>query len=156
MAGDDVNNNQVEQLKNSLKEFRETVQNSLQQITQTLATLTTHENDKRHNLGGPRLSRGGRNDHPQIQRIQQQGEDSDVEDEFEDGWNEGRRFVQRGAREFDYRQRAKDVPTFHSSMNVEDFLDWMSELDTFFKFYEIPMRSRVDLVAYKLKGGAQS
>ncbi|GKA78117.1 transposon ty3-I gag-pol polyprotein, partial [Tanacetum coccineum] len=41
-------------------------------------------------------------------------------------------------------------------MDVEDFLDWMSELDTFFKFYEIPMDNRVNLVAYKLKGGAQS
>nr|GEU83743.1 hypothetical protein CTI12_AA197270 [Tanacetum cinerariifolium] len=64
--------------------------------------------------------------------------------------------LDRGAREFDYRQRAKDVPTFHGSINVEDFLNWMSELDTFFKFHEIPMGSRVDLVAYKLKGGAQS
>ncbi|GKF98157.1 hypothetical protein Tco_0296940, partial [Tanacetum coccineum] len=91
----------------------------LQQITQTLATLTTHENDERRNPGGPRLSRGRRNDHPQRQRVQPHGEDSDVEDEFEDGWNGGRRFGQRGAREFDYRQRAKDVPTFHGSMNVE-------------------------------------
>ncbi|GJW07241.1 hypothetical protein Tco_1569664 [Tanacetum coccineum] len=73
MAGDDVNNNQVKQLENSLKEFRETVRNSLQQITQTLATLTTHDNDERHNLGGPRLSRGHRNDHPQIQRIHSRG-----------------------------------------------------------------------------------
>nr|GEU53316.1 bZIP transcription factor 60 [Tanacetum cinerariifolium] len=123
-AGDDVNNHQVEQLENSLKEFRETIQNSLQQITRTLTTLTTHENDERCNLGGPRLSRGRRNDQPQRQRIQPQGEDSDVEDEFENGWNGGR----------------------------QDFLDWMSELDTFFKFYDIPMGSRVDLVAYKLKG----
>ncbi|GJS83236.1 hypothetical protein Tco_0749777 [Tanacetum coccineum] len=92
------------------------------------------------------------NDHPQRQRVQPHREDSDVEDEFEDGWNGGRHFGQRGAREFDYRQRAKDVPTFHGSMNVEDFLDWMSELDTFFKLYEIPMGSRVELVAYKLKG----
>ena len=49
MAGDEVNNNRVEQLENSLKEFRETVQNSLQQITQTLATMTTQENDERRN-----------------------------------------------------------------------------------------------------------
>nr|GEV27616.1 reverse transcriptase domain-containing protein [Tanacetum cinerariifolium] len=109
MASDDVNINRVKQLKNSLKEFRETVQNSLQQITQTQATLTTQENDERRNPGGPRLSRGRQNDHPQRQRIQWQGEDSDVEDEFEDGWNEGRRFEQRGAREYDYRQWDKDV-----------------------------------------------
>lgn len=57
---------------------------------------------------------------------------------------------------FDYRQRAKGIPSFHGSMNVEDFLDWMSELDSFFKFYEILMDQRVMLVAYKLKGGAQS
>ncbi|GJV07844.1 hypothetical protein Tco_1345500 [Tanacetum coccineum] len=39
----------------------------------------------------------------------------------------------------------------------EDVLDIeMGELDTFFKFYEIFMGSRVDLVACKLKGGAQS
>ncbi|GJX61426.1 hypothetical protein Tco_0294326 [Tanacetum coccineum] len=115
MAGDDVNKDRVEQLENSLKQFRETIQNSLQQITQT-----THENDERRNPRGPRLSRGRRNDQPQRQCIQPHGEDSDVEDEFEDGWNGG--------------------------------IHWMSELDTFFKFYEIPMGSPVDLVAYKLKG----
>ncbi|GJU88802.1 transposon ty3-I gag-pol polyprotein [Tanacetum coccineum] len=32
----------------------------------------------------------------------------------------------------------------------------MGELDTFFKFYKIPTGSKVDLIAYKLKGGAQS
>ncbi|PWA50110.1 hypothetical protein CTI12_AA477680 [Artemisia annua] len=112
MAGDEVNNNRVEQLENSLKEFRETVQNSLQQITQTLATLTTHENDERCNPRGPRLSRGRLNDQPQRQRIQQQGEDSNVKDELEDKWNGGR--------------------LLRNSY------------------------SRVDLVAYKLKGGAQS
>ncbi|GJT55359.1 hypothetical protein Tco_0990413 [Tanacetum coccineum] len=67
------------------------------------------------------------------------GEDYNVENEYEDEREvRGMRFGHRGAADFDYRQRAKDVPTFHGSMNVEDFLDWMSELDTFFKFYEIP------------------
>ena len=84
MAGGDVNNERVERLENSFKQLEETVQNSLQQITQTLATLTTHENDECRNPGGPRLSKGRRNDQPQRQRIQQQGEDSDVEDGFEE------------------------------------------------------------------------
>ena len=65
--------------------------------------MTTHENDEHRNPGGPRLSRGRWNDPPQRQHIQQQGEDSDVEDELEDEWNGGRPFRQRGAREFDYR-----------------------------------------------------
>ncbi|GJS42070.1 hypothetical protein Tco_0567113 [Tanacetum coccineum] len=83
-------------------------------------------------------------------------EDSDVNDEFEDGWDRRRRFGHRDLKKFDYRQWAKDVLTSQGSMNVEDFLDWMSESDTFFKLYENPMGSRVDLVGYKLKGGAQS
>nr|GEV05734.1 hypothetical protein CTI12_AA461010 [Tanacetum cinerariifolium] len=155
MAGGDVNNDRVEQLENSLKEFRDIVQNSLQQITQTLATLTTHENDERRNPGGPRSSR---NNQPQRQRIQLNGEDSDVEDDFEEEWEvKGGRFgYHRHVSNFDYRQRAKDIPSFHGSMNVEDFLDWMSELENFFKFYEIPMDQRLMLVAYKLKGGDQS
>ncbi|GJU38051.1 hypothetical protein Tco_1186405 [Tanacetum coccineum] len=64
-----------------------------------------------------RLSRGRENDQ-QIQCIQPNGEDCDVEDEFEDGWNGGRRFEHRGAREFDYYQRAKDGPTFHVNMDA--------------------------------------
>ncbi|GJS61835.1 transposon ty3-I gag-pol polyprotein [Tanacetum coccineum] len=104
--------------------------------------------------------RGRRNGRPQRQPFQQHnygGEDSDVENEYEDEREvRGMRFGHRGAADFDYRQRAKDVPTFYGSMNGEDFLDWMTELDTFFKFYEIPMDNRVNLVAYKLKGDAQS
>ncbi|GKA13938.1 transposon ty3-I gag-pol polyprotein [Tanacetum coccineum] len=161
MAGDDVNNDRVEQLENSFKRLEETVQKSLQQITQTIAGLTTHENEDQPVFGVPRRPNRGRgNGRPQRQPFQQHnygGEDSDVENEYEDEREvRGMRFGHRGAADFDYRQRAKDVPTFHGSMNVEDFLDWMSELDTFFKFYEIPMDNRVNLVAYKLKGGAQS
>ncbi|GKE68802.1 zf-CCHC domain-containing protein [Tanacetum coccineum] len=160
MVGNDANNDRVEQLENSSKQVEETVKKSLQQITQTIATLMTHENeDQPIRDGSRRPNRGRGNGRHQNQHIKQHnygGKDSDVEDEFEDGRDGGRRFGHRGAREFDYRQRAKDVPTFHGSMNVEYFLDWMGELDTFFKFYEIFMGSRVDLVACKLKGGAQS
>ncbi|GJS14343.1 heterogeneous nuclear ribonucleoprotein 1 [Tanacetum coccineum] len=161
MAGDDVNNDRVEQLENSFKRLEETVQKSLQQITQTIAGLTTHENEDQPVFDVPRRPNRGRgNGRPQRQPFQQHnygGEDSDVENEYEDEREvRGMHFGHKGAADFDYRQRAKDVPTFHGSMNVEDFMDWMSELDTFFKLYEIPMDNRVNLVAYKLKGGAQS
>ncbi|GJW06779.1 hypothetical protein Tco_1569202 [Tanacetum coccineum] len=144
MAGDDVNNDRVEQLENSFKRLEETIQKSLQQITLTMAGLTTHENEDQLVFGVPRRPNRGRgNGRPQRQPFQQHnygGEDSDVENEYEDEREvRGMRFGHTGAADFDYRQRAKDVPTFHGSMNVEDFLDWMSELDTFFKFYEIPI-----------------
>ena len=131
----------------------------MQQITQTLATLTVNQTREQPNRGGPRLNmgRGNGRHHIRTQQSNYGCEDSDVEEEYEDEWEaRGTHFGYRGATDFDYRQRAKDVPTFHGSMNVEDFLDWMSELETFFSFYEIPMDNRVNLVAYKLKGGAQS
>lgn len=86
-------------------------------------------------------NRGRGYDRPHRQLIRQppnNGEHSDVEEGSDDDFKERRRLGRyRNATEFDYRQRAKDVPSFHGSMNVEDFLDWTSELDNFFKFYEI-------------------
>ncbi|GKB24338.1 transposon ty3-I gag-pol polyprotein [Tanacetum coccineum] len=108
MTCDDVNNDRVEQLENSLKQLEERVQKSLQQLTQTIATLTTYD------------------EHQLIR-------DSDAEDEFEDGWNGGIHFRHRGA-----------ITVNGPKMSQPSM------------FYEIPMGSRVDLVAYKLKGGAQS
>nr|GEX25842.1 zinc finger, CCHC-type [Tanacetum cinerariifolium] len=105
MVRNDANNDRVEQLKNSLKQFRKTVENSLQQITQTLTTLTTHENDERHNRGGPILSRGHRNDQSQKERIQPYGEAYDVEDDFEKEYEiRGGRFGHhRNVTNFEYR-----------------------------------------------------
>ncbi|PWA59692.1 hypothetical protein CTI12_AA364140 [Artemisia annua] len=97
MAGDDVNNDRVEQLENSFKRLEETIQKSLQQITQTIAGLTTHENEDQPVFGVPRRPNRGRgNGRHQRQPFQQHnfgGEDSDVEDEYEDEREvRGRRF----------------------------------------------------------------
>nr|GEX35647.1 hypothetical protein CTI12_AA477680 [Tanacetum cinerariifolium] len=102
MVGNDANNDRVKQLDNSLKRLEGTVQKSLQQITQIIATLTTHENEDKPICGGLRRSNRGReNGRPQKQHVEKHnygGEDSDVEDEFEDGWDGGRRYGHRGAR----------------------------------------------------------
>ena len=121
MVGDDVNGDRVERLENSFTQFQETVQKSLQQITQTLATLTVNQTREQPNRGGPRLNKGRGNGrhHIHTQPSNYGGEDSDVEEEYEDEWEaRGTHFGYRGATDFDYRQRAKDVPTFHGSMNV--------------------------------------
>ncbi|XP_047251462.1 uncharacterized protein LOC124886633 [Capsicum annuum] len=46
-----------------------------------------------------------------------------------------------------------EVQTFNGNVNIEGFLDWIYEVETFFEIMNIPPYRRVPLVAYKLKGG---
>ncbi|GJZ84396.1 hypothetical protein Tco_0649735, partial [Tanacetum coccineum] len=49
-----------------------------------------------------------------------------------------------------------DIPTFSGSLNIEDFLDWVSETEKYFELVDIPEESQVKYVAYKLRGAASS
>ena len=52
-----------------------------------------------------------------------------------------------------YKVKA-EIPTFNGNVDIEGFLDWLYEVETFFEVMNIPEDRRVSLVAYKLKGGA--
>ncbi|GKE42020.1 hypothetical protein Tco_1469304 [Tanacetum coccineum] len=49
-----------------------------------------------------------------------------------------------------------DIPTFSGSLNIEDFLDSVSETEKYFELMDIPEDSQVKYVAYKLRGAASS
>ncbi|PKI35894.1 hypothetical protein CRG98_043718 [Punica granatum] len=51
----------------------------------------------------------------------------------------------------------KRIPTFNGSVNAEEFLVWISDVDRFFDYYDIPDDgSRVDRVVYWLRGKAST
>lgn len=45
-----------------------------------------------------------------------------------------------------------DLPSFNGRLQTRDFLNWLNEVEIFFKHMEIPEKKKVSLVAYKLKG----
>ena len=46
-----------------------------------------------------------------------------------------------------------DLLYFDGHLHIEDFLDWVCQVENFFDIMNIPLKKRVKLVAYKLKGG---
>ena len=49
-----------------------------------------------------------------------------------------------------------DIPNFDRHAKIEETIDWISEVEMFFEFYEISEDKRVKFVAYRLKGSASA
>jgi len=53
----------------------------------------------------------------------------------------------------DYRVKA-DIPLFHGTMGVEEFLDWKIDVDRFFEVMDVPTDRQLKMVAIRLKSTA--
>lgn len=49
-----------------------------------------------------------------------------------------------------------DLPSFDALLGIEDFLNWLAEVERFFDYMEIEEEKKLMLVASKLKGEASA
>ena len=49
-----------------------------------------------------------------------------------------------------------ESPSSNSNVSIEEYLDWVIEVEKFFDYMGTPNDKQVCLLAYKLKGGAST
>ena len=49
-----------------------------------------------------------------------------------------------------------ELPSFNSNVSIEEYLDWVIEVEKFSDYMGTPNDKQVCLLAYKLKGGAST
>ena len=87
-------------------------------------------------------------------------DDLEEDDNFMFANHKPTKTVGSSVRDFDrgsgyFRLNVK-IPYFNNNLNIEDFIDWLADIDIFSDYLEVPEGKPVRLVACGLKGGASA
>jgi len=75
---------------------------------------------------------------------------------YQDAYGEQPKRQDHGRKESHKYRMKIDLPSFNGHLQIEDFLDWVMEVERFFDYMSIHEDRKVKLVAYKFKGGAST
>ena len=132
------------------------IQATLDQIAASLAPLRAQGDQQPPTVvirDNPVVRRTPQVDNRRVTPDDSEPSDDEVEDIFVRRPALGNERVERAER--DYRGKA-DLPSFNGLLRIEEFLDWLAEVERYFDYMEVPDDKKVKLIAYKFKSGASA
>ena len=164
-GGDNVNNPVLTRaefldFRNENQQFRDSTQQTLDQIQVALATLLNRNPNRDDEERQDNRARGPPHRGPNWNRQQDYNEEDSEDEEYaERVLGNHRRPARDNGRDYqeqrDYRMKV-ELPSFNGNVSIEEYLDWFSEVEKVFDYMGTVDDKHVCLVAYKLKGGASA
>ena len=132
----------------------------MDQIQKALATLLNRNPNRDDEERQDNRARGPPHRGPNWNRQQDYNEgDSEDEEYAERVLGNHRGLARDNGRDYqkqrDYQMKV-ELPSFNGNVSIEEYLDWVSEVEKFFDYIGTVDDKQVCLVAYKLKGGASA
>ena len=164
-GGDDINNpflTRAEFLdfRNENQQFRDSTQQTLDQIQAALATFLNWNPNCDDEERCDNRAHGPPHHGPNRNRQQDYNEEDSEDEEYAERVLGNHRGPARdNDRDYqeqrDYRMKV-ELPSFNGNISIEEYLDWVSEVENFFDYMGTVDDKQVCLVAYKLKGKASA